>query len=513
VKSGPVSEAATNSTGTVTRPPEGWPEPLDRAAFYGLPGAIVQTIAPHTEADSAALLGQVLAVAGSILGRHSYFEVEGARHYPNLFVAIVGDTAKGRKGTSWAHTERIGGGADPSWHASCLASGLSTGEGLIWCVRDPIIELVQDEEKVVDQGVSDKRLLVLETELARTLKVIERDGNTLSPVMRDAWDKGRLRILTKTSPAKATDAHISIVGHITVEEVRRRLTETEVAAGLANRILWTCARRSKLLPDGGGMHTEDVAPLVRQLAEAADRQSDGRLAWDAQARELWHEVYPELSEGRPGLYGAVTARAEAQVVRLALLYKLTDTTPDGTEGTHLRPTIGEQHLRAALAFWRYAQQSAAFIFGDSLGDPVADEILRALRGNWPEGLTRTQLRDLFSRHRGAAEIGRALELLARLDLAFHQIEQTDGRPAERWLAPLPASKGARKATEARKETPSVAFGRSPGDERLSAEPSEESGSSRVSEAFVASDAYVARARARAALLGDPQEDDREVRAP
>jgi hypothetical protein len=444
MKSGPPQETANSFQATVPRPPDGWPEPLAEEALHGLAGAIVRTIEPHTEADPAALLGQVLAAGGSILGRRCYFEVEGSRHYPNAFLAIVGDTAKGRKGTSWAHTERLAGSADPAWQSSCVASGLSTGEGLIWSVRDPIVELVQDDEKVVDQGVSDKRLLVIETELARTLKVIERDGNTLSPVLRAAWDTGRLRILTKTSPARATDAHVSIVGHITVEELRRRLTETEVAAGLANRFLWLCVRRSKLLPDGGAMYTEDVASLVRQLAEAADRQSDGRLTWDRQARELWHAVYPQLSAGRPGLYGAVTARAEAQVVRLALIYKLLDARPDGTQGTHLRPTIAEPHLRAALAFWRYCDASALFIFRDSLGDPVADEILRALRGAGAAGLRRAEIRELFSRNRSAAEIGRALDLLERLGLAYREVEKdTGGRPAERWFAAASSSNGTR----------------------------------------------------------------------
>lgn len=37
-----------------------WPEPLDEEAYYGLAGEIVKTIAPHTEADPAGLLLQLL---------------------------------------------------------------------------------------------------------------------------------------------------------------------------------------------------------------------------------------------------------------------------------------------------------------------------------------------------------------------------------------------------------------------------------------------------------------------
>ena len=91
------------------------------------------------------------------------------------------------------------------------------------------------------------------------------------------------------------------------------------------------------------------------------------------------------------------------------------------------------HLRAALACWEYAEASARFIFGDSLGDPVADEILRALRQQ-PAGMTRNELMDHFGRHRTSAEIGRALAVLAAGNFVFCTKEATKGRPVERWFA-------------------------------------------------------------------------------
>ena len=56
--------------------PTGWPEPLHPHAYQGLVGAIVEAIAPHTEADPVAILGQLLIGAGSIIGRGAWFEVE-----------------------------------------------------------------------------------------------------------------------------------------------------------------------------------------------------------------------------------------------------------------------------------------------------------------------------------------------------------------------------------------------------------------------------------------------------
>lgn len=98
--------------------------------------------------------------------------------------------------------------------------------------------------------------------------------------------------------------------------------------------------------------------------------------------------------------GAATARAEAHTVRLALLYALLDCSP----------TIVLAHLEAALAVWAYSHSSARWIFGDSLGDPTADDIW-ALAKDRADGVTRTEVRDLFSRNKKAREIDRALTAL------------------------------------------------------------------------------------------------------
>ena len=142
-----------------------------------------------------------------------------------------------------------------------------------------------------------------------------------------------------------------------------------------------------------------------------------------EAKEIWRTVYPELTKDVPGLLGAVISRAEAQVTRWSLVYALEDSSD----------VIKAVHLNAALAFWKYAQQSAEHVFGDSLGYPEADEILRALRSS-PGGLTRTQIQNLFQRNRRADQIHRALGYLSGHQLARCVSEPTEGRPAERWFA-------------------------------------------------------------------------------
>jgi hypothetical protein len=147
-----------------------------------------------------AILLQYLAAAGNIIGRGPHYRVEGDRHGPNIFGVLVGETAKGRKGTSWGRVRQIMEIADPPWAQDRVHSGLSTGEGVIWAVRDSIMarERVgrgknrQTVAYEADPGVADKRIYLIEPEFAGALTVMGRHGNILSRVIRDAWDRGNL---------------------------------------------------------------------------------------------------------------------------------------------------------------------------------------------------------------------------------------------------------------------------------------------------------------------------------
>jgi hypothetical protein len=413
------------------------PGPLGADAFQGLAGEIVREVEPHSEADPAAILGQLLTAVGSAVGRGPGFAVEADRHHCNLFLGIVGDTASARKGSSWGQARRPVEAADTSW-GDRIATGASSGEGLIWQVRDKIEETRKARRgekgdkhglitELIDIGVPDKRLLVIEPELASVLERMRRDGNTLSAVLRQAWDGGKLDTLVKSNRATASDAHVSLIGHITVEELRRKLSETEQANGFANRFIWLYARRSKELPFGGDPDSVEWAPYVERLRDAIRcGVATGSLDMDAAARQLWEEQYARLSAGRDGLLGAVTARGPAQVRRLAVIYALLDVVPGGA------PTVTADHLRAALALWQYSCESAAFIFGDAFGDPVADRVLAELRQVFPERRTRDQLRKLFGRHRIADELDRALPTLIKRGLIRSEVEKTGGRDRTRY---------------------------------------------------------------------------------
>jgi hypothetical protein len=407
---------------SATPKPLPWPQ-LAEEAFYGLSGDFVRGWGPQTEADPAALLVNYLAAYGNAIGRGAHARVGADEHHLKLFVGLVGETSKGRKGSSWGPVRAEMAAVDPGWVSNRVVGGLSSGEGLINAVRDEVTGFKKGEEVVLDPGEPDKRLIAVEGELASMLKVMARDGNTLSPTKRQAWDGGHLRTLTKNNPTKSTGAHISIIGHITKAELLRNFSETEAANGLGNRYLWIMVRRSKELPFGGGM--PDTESLRRRLDSAVRFGRVPRvIRWGESARKPWAEVYGPLSEGKPGMFGAVTGRAEAQTLRLATIYAAMDESE----------TREYEHLAAALALWDYAEESARYIFGDATGDPVADDILEALRAAGDAGLSRTEIRDLFARHKKADRINGALHLLLKLRRVRKVNVPTGGRPTEMWYA-------------------------------------------------------------------------------
>jgi hypothetical protein len=256
-------------------PEEPWPV-LGEEALHGLAGEVVGTIAPNSESDPFALLLQFLVFFGNAADRGAYYYADGARHYTNLFALLIGQTAKARKGTSQRHIRNLfefelGLLAD-QWAQECIKSGISSGEGVLHAIRDPLEGRSKEGKQIIlDQGVSDKRLLLIEPEYASALAHMQRDGNTLSPILRDAWDSPpTLGVLTKKQPTTATNPHISFVGHITLDELRLKFNVDAAFNGFGNRFLHACVRRSQILPHGGILDHDAFNQFARQNFRGAE---------------------------------------------------------------------------------------------------------------------------------------------------------------------------------------------------------------------------------------------------
>jgi hypothetical protein len=236
-----------------------------------------------------------------------------------------------------------------------------------------------------------------------------------------------LALLTRTAPARARAAHLSVIGHITAVELAQHTAGTEAANGLLNRFLLIACRRARLLPEGGCPDPLAGTPLPAALAaNLAAARCAGRMRFSAAARRAWWDLYPALSEAAPGPAGALVARAEAHTVRLSLLYALTG----GARA------IGTAHLRAGHALWAYAARSAHWAAGQATVGPLAGRIYDALVAAGPGGLTRTQIRDALGRNQPGADIDSALAALSTDGRAQVCTLSTGGRPARTWTATL-----------------------------------------------------------------------------
>lgn len=420
---GRVTRAVQREALSDPTPP--WPLPPGSAAFVGLAGEFVEAIAPYTEADPAILLLNFLVFAGNAFGPRPHYLVQAERHGLNLYLCVVGKSSKARKGHSLAPITHLFHRADPEWAAECLCGGLSTGEGLIAEVRDP--EGAEGQSGYTP-GTVDKRRLFVEPEFSRILKNDERQGNILSELIRQAWDSGTLRSRTKNNPLRATGAHISLIGHITLEELRRELTSTATANGFGNRHLWAAAQRSGVIAHPRRFTDEWIGPFAEALRDrlVAGRRVE-RIEMSLDASALWDQggLYEKLSsEGDyEGIVAALSGRAEAHVIRLAAIYALLDDAP----------VIQVAHLRAADALWQYCARSIRFIFGTMTGDQLADRILAGVRRSSTQGLTRTEISAMFGKNVSAGRLEAALGMLDRLGLAHGTEVASGGRPVERWF--------------------------------------------------------------------------------
>ena len=389
---------------------------MGAAAFTGVFGEFVGLTASETEADKAALLGHYMAYFCSYIGRRVYSMADGAIHYPNLFFGLVGESSKGRKGTAHKRVKQLWQHAVPDFVDFNIMNGLHSGEGLIHNVRDA------DPNDDGDKGVEDKRRLFVEEELSGPLSRMDQPGNTLSEILRQAFDGEKLQTITKNDPMVSRGAHISIVGHGVIDEITTAVTQGSIRNGLANRFIWLYSDRANIIPRPKPFPHLDK--LVMSLQTAVARIDEKypeptHIDFNNKAGLIWDQAYSNLSRAEPGVLGRLTSRAEAHTLRLALLYA-------AVEGAEY---IKENHLFAALDIFEYSKISVKLIWGNKTGNQVSEKLHQALVNN-PEGLSRRQIYEVFQNHISSQQLQQAIDDLVSADRAEVIKVDTKGRTKE-----------------------------------------------------------------------------------
>lgn len=288
-------------------------------------------------------------------------------HYPADYFLTVGNSSISRKGTTTNAVleiiDRVQGGFKDK-----ILHGLSTGQGLIAALikKRPEGEEEDDGIEQIPEPIAASVLVEI-SEFAELLAVMKREENTLSAVLRDAWDGKPLGVLTRKDPLKVQNVSLSTIAHITRKELLDRLTSTDRANGFANRFLFIWTQRVKLLPKGDMVNLDCNAVVAKLHAAVEAAAFTGELKRDGETETIWEEEYKRLTTRGETMTDALLSRAEAHVVRLSLLYALLDSACE----------IRKEHLRAALAFWDYCEESVRYVFGDA-ADPDYSKVLRKL---------------------------------------------------------------------------------------------------------------------------------------
>jgi hypothetical protein len=388
-----VPEVAANGDGPWPASPalsaDGWPV-LGEDAYHGLVGRFLEAVEGTTEADPVGVLVTFLAEFGAAVGPGPHLFQANVRHPGRIMPVLVGETAKARKGTAKVVAETVLREAAPEFFDRCARNGFNSAEAVVDAVADP------DAEEGSTVHLREPRLLWVETELARLLRVCHREGSVVSQVIRNAYDGETLEVRSRAKTTVARHHHIVLIGQISSEELRANLASSEIAGGFANRLLFVQVRRQPgLVPFDANVPEATVAQLGRSVAAMLDASTRiERMHWRDDTRPLWAALYRQMAEDDPpGLLGSIVARPETQVMRLAVIYALLD-------GEAL---IRPEHLRAAWAVWQYARTSAELIFGDLSGDPDVDRLLAELRRQ-PDGLDANELDRMFGGHGKGARV-------------------------------------------------------------------------------------------------------------
>jgi hypothetical protein len=418
-----------------------WPARPQAMLEHGVVGDLLRRVELETEADPVAIATTFLTALGNVIGRGPYAVVDGTRHGLNLFVSIVGGTSEGRKGTSMGIVRRIMRDVDADWVRWCRTPNLVSGEGLIDRVRDDVYRMMVDkktgqpENVLVEPGVEDKRLLCEIQELAGTMRAGRSERSTLFQTMREAWDGVDLATMSKNSRRTATEPHVSIVSHVTPEELAKLQTDADVYGGSWNRFLWIASKRARLRPHGGDF--EDLGDLQDRVRSVVTHARNvGKMRRTPAADRLWETEYYRRAEIRAGgVVGAILGRAEPQLLRLSMLAAL----------ARESDVVDVEDLAAALALWQYADETVRMLFS-GCEDPLVSRLIEAIRSD--PGISRSALHRATAKTMPSAKFVATLEQAAATGAVESERVETAGRPREIWR-----HRGARGEKAKRAESP------------------------------------------------------------
>lgn len=379
-----------------------FPEPPSPEAFSGLLGEMVDDLAGGTDASPVGLLGSLIAFCGAMIPGSAYFH---RLQTSSPYIALVGESSIGRKGTAMTRVmDAMGEALQVVTVNRAVLDGMNSGEGLVSSLH------YKKEHYPYEPTVG----LVFEEEYASLLASRGRDGSTLDPKMRQAFDGGPL------SNRKAGESKTvvppywlpALIG-ITPVELRARLEPGALQSGSANRWLYLPVTRREIVPTNTApaFGQENRNQLIKARTVAAEKPP--ALTVDPAVTRTLAEYADFLPGVSAGVGRDLTRRLAIIGFRVALVHALVEQAK----------SVSTDHLERALALTEYARRGIAWVFGDTIGNPDANLLLRHLQA--AGRLTRTVItREII---RDPLRRQGAIDELLRLGKARIVTLQTAGR--------------------------------------------------------------------------------------
>lgn len=281
-----------------------------------------------------------------------------------LNVLLVSEPGLG-KGTSFSLVSELFG----EELAEITKGGFGSGEALVdhfashdvRCESDDPGAFLRPGSKAVwlRTVVPDERMLWHEDEMTRAFKTASKDGNTLLDTVRSAWSRDRLErrsIAAKDAGASPmVDAHISALGHITPDELRRAYSGRALSAGTASRFIFAALRPQ------GSVPLPVRPPFLRAFGDAVrdaiGAVRSGHLPIAPSARAYWIDElagrFPRYVEADTDeLTKHLRARQQEYIWRLG-----------ANLAVSMRSSIEVCHLDAGAAIVDYSMASAQWYMG------------------------------------------------------------------------------------------------------------------------------------------------------
>lgn len=398
---------------------------LGDEGLSGLLGDMSNSLADGTEASKELIAGYLLSVLSVSIPRGYVSIPFGALNtVPRINALFVLGTGSG-KGLSEKQAnallkrcKELIEDAEEYSFSRCHTGGLSTGEGLINFIRDEYV----DGKGVVIEGVTDKRLLVVESEFANLLVKANAKNSILSGVIRKLFDGDELEPLTKTDKTGCKEPHVAIVGHITSQELLEKLDSVSIANGFANRFPIFVGPKQVYQPIPKVIDSALLDQLATRLNSVLEwvNAKQRSMGMSECYTELWCEEYPRLKQ--LGASNSVEESLMTRAAHYASMYAMLFAVLDKSD------SVTSLHLRSALAWVDYWHESVRYIFNTEGAVNLANQaseraykvlatIQRLIRDNQGEPITRTPLKTALGKKFSSKQVTEALSFLQELPRA------------------------------------------------------------------------------------------------